>query len=581
MAEGIFLPFGIQDDWTGPIRRMATATRDFTRDLGKTTKEVAAAALGVNKAEGATVNWNKTLLKLTKQGLKGLRDFKVGDAINQFKDLSVLGIGVSEGLRRGAVESMEYGRALVDLRLSGRVSEEQLRRLDSVTKDLANDSEYSRTAILRSSTMLLKLGRDADQASKDVQLAGNFANVVGLSLEEGTSTLTRVSTMYFGSLDKMAEASDILALTAKRTNIPVQQLIGSLETLGPNAKASQTSLADTAGMLRIMTEAGMGADDATSALNRAMAASSKAGLPFNKALEMIRANFQAIKDPAARAAYLTEEFGARNAAKLAPIFEKNAEAFREYISASKDVANFTGKANDMIEDLPAEKFEKATNQIKESFIVLATPLVQGLAVIVTGFTKLPSSIRTTGVAFLTLLAASKPLMSIAKHFKELWIFGQKMLPALKNFGSTFASIGAKLGPTIGIIARLGGKFLGVVGTLWSLYDIVRLLKIGWDMLMLSFEKKGIDMMPKEQQEKMRRMQEQGFMDAQGGITAAGKAHFTQKSTISKTVKETSSTVEKGGTTFNGPVTVKVEGGKASDRESLVRSVQSQMKAKGK
>lgn len=581
-GEGIFLPFGIQDDWTAPIRKMGAATRDFSQTLARATKSVLDNAAGVNKAESATIKWNKTLLKLGKEGLKGLRDFKVGDAMREFKDMSVLGLGVSEGLRRGAEGSMEYGRAIVDLRLSGRLTEDQIRSLDATTVKFASDSEYSRIETLRSSTALLKLGRDANQTAKDMQLIGNFSNVVGVGLEEGTSTLTKVSQMYFGSLDKMSEASDILALTAKRTNIPVQQLVSSLESLGPNAKASQTSLAETAGMLRIMTEAGMGADDATTALNRAMAASSKAGIPFNKALEMIRANFQAIKDPAARAAYLTEEFGARNAAKLAPIFEKNSAAFREYINASKDVAEFTSRANDAIEELPAEKFEKATNQLKESFIVLATPIVTGLAAIVTGFTKLPSVLRTTGVAFLTLLAASKPIMMIVKHFKELWVIGTRLFPFLRGLGAPFVEIAAKMGPVLGIVGRLGGKFLGIIGVLWSLYDIIRLLKVGWDALMLSLEKKGLDNMSTDMRAKLEARQKAGLIDKQGNLTDAGRSQFSQKKTIASTVSTAvTNTANQNGSTFNGPVTVKLDATKTKDQGGLVRQLQTELKAQGK
>lgn len=579
-GAGIFLPFGIKDEWTQTLKRMTAATKDFTSELIKAQSSTKGQTKETGEAEKATIKWNTALGKLAGEGLKKINNFNARNLYRTFRDMPVLALAVGEGLREGAKSSMEFDRAMVDLRLSGSKSSEEIDEITASTLRLAEASGFTRTEVLQQATGLQKLGQSANESFKSVEGAAHYAKLMDVSLKEGVDAQTKVSQLYYDNVSHMGEAGDVLAYSVKHLRIPMDDFINAVERLGPGAKMSNTSLTDSIGLLKGLTEAGLPAERSAIALNRVMAMSTRVGLSFNAALEKIRQNYQrtlATKGSGAANAYLISETGIRQTGLIAPIFMKNAEAFKEYTNGAKEVANYTRLASAQMENTPAVKLQIALNDVKESFITLAAPIVGGLNLILSGFNALPSLVKTIAISFGILLAATYPVLKIWGHLQTLGVI-------LKPLGSLIAKIFAPFfgaGSALGTVAAIVGKLSLFAGALYGIYKIIQLLKIAWDALSLHFEKTGFENLSANARMHLENRQHDGLIDKEGKLTAIGRTEF-QRPGNSPTEARGGNTTSNG-MVVHGDVHVHVGADKVLDgkKNSFVRALQAEIRASGK
>jgi hypothetical protein len=476
--------------------------------------------------------------------------------------------------------SLEFDRALVDLRLSGTASEDQLKSITDQTLRLAEASGFSRTEILQQATGLQKLGRSSADAFKDVESATHYAKLMNTSLTEGVEAQTKISQLYYDDTSHMAEAGNVLAYSVKHLRIPMDEFVSSMERLGPGAKLSNTSLSDSVGFLKALTEAGLPAERSAIGLARVMAMSARVGLSFNDALEKIRQNYQhtlATKGQGAADAYLVSETGLRQTGLIAPLFMKNAEAFKAYTNGAKDVADFTNQASQQMEAIPAVKLQIAMNNLKESFMTLATPLVTGLNWVLTGFNALPSLIKTTTIAFGVLVAASFPLITLWGHFQKIRVI---LAPLGNLLSKVFAPLTEGLGAFGGVAFAVLSKISLVAGALWGLWKIVQLLKIGWDALSLHFEKTGFEHLSESSKERLSGIKSSDLNSR--AVSVAGSVRGSGPGNNSTSTVNGDKT-ENSGIVLHGDMHVHVDGGKVLDgkKNSFARELQQQIRSNGR
>lgn len=578
---GVFLPFGIKDEWTATLKRMNAATKEFITGVTQASAQTKEQTKQTEGAERATTKWTASLGKLAGEGLKKLNSFNARNLYRTFRDMPVLTLAVGEGLREGAKAAMEFDRSLVDLRLSGTATADQINQITDNTARLAGNSKYSQNEILQQTTGLQKLGLSLDAAAAATENASHFSTLMNTTLAEGVDAQVKVSQLYYDNVSHMAEAGDVLAYSVKHLRIPMDEFVGAIERIGPSARLSHTPIADTVGLLKGLTEAGIPAEKSAMAISRVMSQAAKVGLTFNGALEKIRQNYQktvSTKGAMAGAEYLESETGLRQTAMLAPIFMRNADAFKAYTSGAKDVADFTQRASESMEAIPGEKLARAMNNLHLSFQEFAAPIVGMLNGVLTVFNKLPQLIKNVAIGFGIALAASKPLMLIWGHFQDIktiltplgGLIAKIFAPLAEIFGGTFlAAAGAVL-----------SKISLITGALYGLYKIIQLLKIGWDAIALHFETKGLDTLSASARQKLETRQRQGLIDSEGHFTAASRTRFENGGSNAGPGGDTSHT----GIHVSGDMHVHVGGDEVlrkPGKMSFARVLQEQVRASSK
>ena len=575
MADGggLFLPFGIKDQFTAPLKKMVEAVKNLTGELGKATQATGKNAKSINDATGATTKWNKELGKLAADGIKKLNSFNARNLYRTMRDMPVLALAVGEGLREGAKASMEFDRSLLDMTYSGKVGHDQIALLSSSAIELATRLKYNRNEVLQTETGFLQMGESAKRAAELTEMAAHFSTVMNVSLKDGADGLIRVSKLYNSSLNDLEGVSDYLAVTGKESRMSMEDLTTSLETLGPSATQAGMTLQQTTGLIRMLVDDGMSAAKATAALNQGMRFSARVGLDFNKALGEIRVNYEKIQDPMKRAAYLVSEFKLRSAGAFGMYF-KDPKAMEKYIVDMNRAAGATKRMAAVYEANPGEKLAASLENLKDQFTFFASMITVPLGWILGAFNKLPQFIKMGATSFAMFLAGLSffakmlgPIKSGFAIFKGLGpVFGKILSPVLE--------MTARFSEFAPILSAVAGKFFGIVGLAMSLWDITRLLITGWKLISLKMERKGNDFLPEAQKKKLEERQAAGLIDAQGNLTSKGRGSFGGTT-------NNNSSASSVGMVLHGPVHIHMSGDTVmKNPKNLARTLQEEIRAAG-
>lgn len=217
-------------------------------NLGNAYGKISIDASGVNKG--------------VSQAQRGLAGFQ--------KAAGVAFTGVAAaGAALGAVvsEAADFEQSMADLAAVSGVTGKQFDDLQAMAIDMGNTTAFSAKEAADGMTFLAMAGFETDQIMDAIPGTLNLAAAGNLDLAESADIASNVLTGMGMEAGEMNRVADVLAATASRTNTNVQQLGEAFSYAAPNAAALGLSVEQTSAAIGIMSDAGIQASSAGTALN--------------------------------------------------------------------------------------------------------------------------------------------------------------------------------------------------------------------------------------------------------------------------------------------------------------------------
>lgn len=406
---------------------------------------------------------------------------KVGGKLGRFGKLAgiakvgllgvgAVGIGVAAGLFKiGA----DFDKAFDKIRIGTGASGEDFEKLKKVTKDvfkaIPTDLDKASDAITQFNTLtgatgpnlaaMAKAGLEAarllgEDSAALIKNAGKAFNVFEIDAEDGA-----------GALDTVFKAS-------QASNVPMTQLLGTLQTYGPVLKNLGFGLAESTAFFASLEKAGIDVSRVMPGLNAFMRKLADEGVTdlsgaLNEQIEQIKG----AKTESEALNLATQAFGAEGAQRLSVAIRTGALDLADFtaeLEKSDDAIATTAEETESL----GEKFTRFKNTLLVAIQPLATGFFNGLTKVATliekkvipiiglftrlfvgGFTEMDvtssgfhGTIEKLGLLVRKVFNAAIP---IVEDIRDAFVqFGRDALPHLIEFGEKLLEIGQAILPLI-------------------------------------------------------------------------------------------------------------------------------------
>lgn len=187
----------------------------------------------------------------------------------EMKDLSGAGAGLSRlqvlfatlaaaaGLRQSASVIGGFEKTLVQLRVVGGATADELERLERVSRDLGVTSEFTANTVAETLLTLAKAGLTATQSIDSVQAVMNLAASEGLNLNDTAELLVSTLSQFKLQATDSARVVDVLLVSANASTTSAEQLGTAFKFAGSFANAAGVEFETAAGALAVLADAAL------------------------------------------------------------------------------------------------------------------------------------------------------------------------------------------------------------------------------------------------------------------------------------------------------------------------------------
>lgn len=349
--------------------------------------------------------------------------------------------------------------------------------------------------LARAMFVVTSAGERGANALKIVEQAGKAA-ASGLGDTADIARSVTAAMQAYGSESLSAErATDILLKTVREGNLEASELAGSLGRVIGVAAAMGVEFEEVGGFIATFTRLGVQSAEAVTALRSFMSAMLKPSKDARKTLESLGTSVEEVRDqirndglaPALLSLIEATEGSDDALAAIIPNVRALAgvlgtakaqpEALKAIMASLKDETLALGDAFDRTRDTTAHTMSEFKaqasalaislgDQLAPSFSKLlqaATPVLELMSKMVTGFSKLPESVQTGVVALGALAAIAGPLIFAGGAMVAAWA---ALLPVLASIGTALAGAAAFVAgvtvPVWGLVAAIAAAAAGIV-----------------------------------------------------------------------------------------------------------------------
>jgi TP901 family phage tail tape measure protein len=182
--------------------------------------------------------------------------------------LLTLGIGIGLVATIGTLKEFEY--TMAGVRAVTGASIEEFGLLTDKARELGATTIFAATEAAEGMRLLGLAGFSVSEALGAVEGTLNLAAAGSLGLGEASAITANIIRSFRLEAEKASEIADILAKTATNANTTVGGLGNAFSFVGAVARAANQSVADTAAVLGVLTDAGFDASRAGTGLRRVL-----------------------------------------------------------------------------------------------------------------------------------------------------------------------------------------------------------------------------------------------------------------------------------------------------------------------
>jgi TP901 family phage tail tape measure protein len=449
----------LQDLMTGPLKaievqvdklaREIEATNARTRTLEESQqavsgalKETTAALVGEAQAQRKAREETERFSKATKQASVDQREL-AGAAGDVARNLG-LNVGPLQAIATAAGPLAATVAAVVGLSEALGAVVEKSKQIDQALKPALG--RVGAGALQGFREDLLRLSSETNVAAEEIAagLSSIFQNTTARSREAVNDLLkqaTLLSKVGFGPVASAVQALDgvlgafqlriqeaskvtaILATSADRAGVPIDQFANALQAAGPLARQFGLSLSDVSALIVSIKNQGVGLNDATRAIGGLLQIFSEQGNATRKALEGIGVNFQtASRDGEGFAQILADiadktrnqpellaqlfPGGARTLQGVFAAVQGSAADFRKEIERTSQAAQDFATQNQRAAENTAGYWKKTFNEISNSAVSVFNEASNAWALVFAGLTGDISKARGEYAALLQSVSQS-------------------------------------------------------------------------------------------------------------------------------------------------------------------------------
>lgn len=378
----------------------------------------------------------------------------------------------------------------------GNVSQETFQQMIDKAKELGASTRFSATEAAAGMELLAQAGFSASETMGTLPTVLNLAQAQGLDMAQASEVMTTAIRGFGLETDQASRVADVFSKAADATNADVLSLAESMSYAAPQAAALGLSIEQTSALAGILSDSGIKASRAGTALNAIFQGLTGArrgpGAKYFKALGVdakdAEGNLRPMTDIFAQLAQKTEQFGAADkSAIFTRIFGAEASpAVNVLMNAIKTgkVESLTkameaaGGATQRAADIMAKDGKESTLGLKSAFEALA---LQAGGAVAPGFDALKRGIASV-VRGIAGWMKEHPLLTktIMYSVAAVSVFATLLAGALFTATTVFATKGlfilmggfsgiTKLlfGGTIAAVKGMAMATWGLAGKLWA------------------------------------------------------------------------------------------------------------------
>lgn len=355
-----------------------------------------------------------------------------------------------------------------------RATDDELQKLRDTAKTLGSTTEFSASQAAEGLRFLSMAGFNASESIAAIPAVLDLATAAQMDLGSASDITSNIMGGFGIAASQAASVADVLAAASSRANTDVAQLGQAMSTVAPVSKTLGISLADTAAAIGVMSDAGIQAERAGTAMRGAMAAlasptkaAQEALAKYGISVESINPATNDLADVLDRLKPLANDAGAamqvfgREAASGALVLINGSQRVREF---GQELRNVDGEASRMAA-MFRDNLGGSINGLKSAIegVVIAmgeaglTALLRALIDIATQFFRVMGSVVTViGELMKPLDVVTPALQFLADNFQTVasyaaaaaLVYGASFVPALYA-GATAIAINA-----VGLMTQL-------------------------------------------------------------------------------------------------------------------------------
>ena len=396
----------------------------------KLSANTAAYKKGMSEATAATKDFeSKSGANLQQLGTKMSA---VGSSMTRSVTLPLIALGA------GAVKlSMDFDASMSKIVALVGIAGGEVDGMKDAVLELAGETATAPKELADALFVLTSAGLRGDDALSALEMSAK-ASAAGLGETNDIARAVAGAMNAYGpgALDA-ARATDILTATARAGNFETSQLAGALGRVLPFAKQAQASFEDVGGAVALLTRTNGNATESITQVQALMRAFVVPTAEAAKALDAVGLSAEDVRNSigenglvptlqmldeklGGNREQLGRLLGSSEAASAAfQILDADAQTIADTFGVTASAAGMTDEAFTTMSETGAFKTKQAFEDVKIALIQVGEiigPLVAdvagGISSIVDAFSKLPQGAQVAVVAFLGILAAVGPLLTI-------------------------------------------------------------------------------------------------------------------------------------------------------------------------
>ena len=221
------------------------------------------------------------------EGVTNTAVSKMESSMNKMKmgaGLMIVGAGLMAALALPLKTSIEFSRAMSDVKAKSNATGEQMDLLRAQAMKLGADTKYSAKQAAEGQAQLAMAGLNVNQTLKAMPGMLDLAAAGNLDLALAAEIATNVLSQFQLKSEETGRAADVLSMAANNSNASVTDIAESMKYLGPTSAAFGISLEESASVVMALANAGLKGGMATRSLTNSMANLAK---PTKEAAEMM------------------------------------------------------------------------------------------------------------------------------------------------------------------------------------------------------------------------------------------------------------------------------------------------------
>jgi len=163
-------------------------------------------------------------------------------------------------------------------------STEELKQLSQAAQDIGSSTGQGAEKAAQALQTLGEAGWNAGQSLESLPHIANLASAAGIELGDAASYITQAMQSMGENIGNTASVVDTLIAAAQASGTSVENLSAGLAKIGPAAQAAGVDLQTATGLLAGITQGGIDAGRASSALSNALAQFANPASAFSQAL---------------------------------------------------------------------------------------------------------------------------------------------------------------------------------------------------------------------------------------------------------------------------------------------------------